>query len=95
MAKRENSPQEEPVELVILEDQGAETEFELIDMIEFEGRDYVAMIPYDPDAELDQVIIMEVRDIPGEEETREFLGIEDEILLQRVFREFQRRYESG
>mgnify|MGYP002625490205 CR=1 FL=1 len=90
--------QEEFDGVIALENEdGVQEQFELLDMVEFEGRQYVAVIPYDPEdpeAEIDHVVIMEVQGFDGDTGEELFAGVEDEVLLQRVFRVFQERFRE-
>lgn len=82
--------------IIILEDEnGVEIEFEAIDVYEFEGHTFFALLEVLPDEmESDEVLIMMVNgDI--ESEDAELVMVEDEELLQRAFDEFVRRDEEA
>lgn len=82
--------------IIILEDEnGAEIEFEAIDVYEFEGQTFFALLEVVPEEEeMDEVLIMRVEgDI--ESEDAELVMVEDEDLLARAFDEFVRRDTEG
>lgn len=82
--------------IIILEDEnGVEIEFEAIDVYEFEGHTFFALLEVLPEEmESDEVLIMMVEgDI--ESEDAELVMVEDEALLQRAFDEFVRRDEEA
>lgn len=81
--------------IIILEDEnGVEIEFEAIDVYEFEGHTFFALLEVLPEEmEQDEVLIMMVEgDI--ESEDAELVMVEDEDLLKRAFDEFVRRDEE-
>ena len=82
--------------IIILEDQdGVEVEFEVIDVYEFEGHTFFALIECLPEEEEnDDVLIMMVEgDL--ESEDAELVMVEDEALLDRAFNEFLKRDEEA
>ncbi len=82
--------------IIILEDQdGVEVEFEVIDVYEFEGHTFFALVECLPEEEEnDDVLIMMVEgDL--ESDDAELVMVEDEALLQRAFDEFVKRDEEA
>ncbi len=82
--------------IIILEDEnGVEIEFEAIDVYEFEGKTFFALVEVLPEEEeSDEVLIMMVEgDINSED--AELVMVEDEDLLKRAFDEFVRRDEEA
>ena len=84
--------------IILLEDEnGVEIEFEVIDVYEFEGETFFAMVECLPEEEQTddlEVLIMRVEgDINGDD--AELVNIEDEDLLKRAFDEFVRRDEEA
>lgn len=81
--KNELMNEEDQGMLITLEDEnGQEVEFEFLDVIEFEGTEYIVLIENDEDA--DEVVILQINQI--DEETEEYVSIDDEdtkILLTR------------
>ena len=64
--------------LITLEDEeGNEVEFEFLDIVEYDGEEYIVLIENDEDA--DEVVILKIN--PVDEETEEYVSIEDEDLL--------------
>ncbi len=77
--------------LITLEDEeGNEVEFEFLDLVEYEGEEYIVLIENDEDA--DEVVILKVN--PVDEETEEYVSIEDEELLDKLFDIFKKKYEG-
>ncbi len=77
--------------ITLTDDNGEDVSFEVLDLIEYKEREFVVLLPFE-DTE-DEVVILEV--IAGEdEETDEFVSVEDEALLEEVFAEFLKRAED-
>ncbi|MCI5604490.1 MAG: DUF1292 domain-containing protein [Clostridia bacterium] len=82
--------------IIILEDEhGCEIEFETIDVFEFNGITYFALLEVMPEGqETDEVLIMQVEgDIDSEE--AELVMVDDEEQLKAAFEEFLRRDEEA
>lgn len=77
--------------LITLEDEeGNEVEFEFLDVVEYEGEEYIVLIENDEEA--DEVVILKIN--PVDEETEEYTSIEDEELLEKLFEIFKEKYEG-
>lgn len=78
---------DEEIETIELEDEdGVKTQFELLDVIEYRGKDYIAVLPPDDDS---TVIIMEIEETRGDEQR--FLPVEDDALVQKIYEMFKDR----
>ncbi len=81
--------------IIMLEDEhGCMIEFEAIDVFEFNGVTYFALLEVLPEEEEnDEVLIMQVEgDVESEE--AELVMVEDEAQLEAAFNEFLRRDEE-
>ena len=81
--------------IIMLEDEhGCMIEVETIDVFEFEGVTYFALLEVLPEGqENDEVLIMQVEgDVESEE--AELVMVEDEARLEAAFNEFLRRDEE-
>lgn len=76
--------------LTLTDEDGVETEFEYLDSVEYEGVEYLILTPTGEDA--GQVVILQVE--PVDEETENYLALEDEALLGRVYAIFRERYKD-
>ncbi len=77
--------------LITLEDEeGNEVEFEFLDIVEYEGEEYIVLIENDEDA--DEVVSLKIN--PIDEETEEYVSIDDDALLDTVFEKFKKKYEG-
>ena len=76
--------------LSLTDENGEEVEFEYLDCIEFQGKEYLVLIPCENDAS--EIVILEVE--PVDEETENYLAVENEETLEAVFAIFKERYQD-
>lgn len=86
----EQELQQEDNLLTLTDENGEETEFEYLDSVEYEGQEYLILTP--TDEESGQVVILQVE--PVDEETENYLAVEDEALLNAVYAIFRERYKD-
>lgn len=87
-----NVPEEEEASIIVLEDDlGNEVEFEYLDVIEYEGVEYLYLIPANEE-DGDEVVILKITSVDDETET--FEGIEDEELLEILFNIFKDKWKE-
>ncbi len=91
MEKNTEMDEENENFITLTDDNGEDVSFEVLDVIEYNEREFAVLLPFE-DTE-DEVVILEV--IPGEdEETDEFISVEDDELLNEVFEEFLKRCDE-
>ncbi len=76
--------------ITLVDDEGNEVEFEFLDVVEYEGEEYIVLIENDEDA--DEVVILKIN--PIDDNTEEYVSIDDEDLLQKLFDVFKKKYEG-
>ena len=82
-------PEEEEVSILTLTDEnGADVDFEYLDCIEYEGKEYLVLMPAEEDA--NEIVILEVE--PVDEETENYLAVSDEAVLEAVYAIFKERF---
>lgn len=86
--------EEYEVEIITLEDDlGNEQEFEFLDVVEYNGDEYIILLPVEEeDKEQNEVMILRIESL--DDETENYVGIDDEEILQKVFDIFKKRYED-
>ncbi|MBE6824993.1 MAG: DUF1292 domain-containing protein [Ruminococcaceae bacterium] len=83
--------QEYEPQLITLEDnEGNEVEFELLDVVDYENEEYIVLIENDEDAQ--DVVILKIESV--DDETENYVGIDDEELLSNVFEAFKEKYKD-
>ena len=91
MLNNEDMIQEYEPELVTLvDDEGNEVEFELLDVVDYEGEEYVVLIENNEEAQ--DVVILKIESV--DDETENYIGIDDEELLSNVFETFKEKYND-
>ncbi len=80
--------QEEESILTLTDENGVETEFEYLDCIEYEGKEYLVLLPM----ESDEIVILEVE--PVDEENENYIAVESEDILDAVYEIFKARYQD-
>ena len=84
---------EELDNIVVLNDEnGDEIEFEFLDLIEYEGEEYVVLLPNDED-EADEVVILKLEDTDSEDE-ESYVGVDDQEILNAVFAIFKDKFKD-
>ena len=83
--------QEEETNLLTLTDEnGADTTFEYLDVIEYEGKEYLILLPADDES--GEIVILEIE--PVDEENENYLSVNDEVLLNAVYDLFKEKYKD-
>lgn len=91
MLNNEDMLQEFAPEIVTLvDDEGNEVEFELLDVVDYEGEEYVILIENNEEAQ--DVVILKIESV--DDETENYVGIDDEELLSNVFETFKEKYKD-
>lgn len=84
-------PEEEESAILLLTDEnGEDVEFEYLDCIEYQGKEYLVLMPADELAT--EIVILEVE--PVDEETENYLSVQDEALLNAVYAIFKEKYKD-
>lgn len=86
---------EELDNIIVLNDEnGEEIEFEFLDLIEYEGEEYVVLLPNDEDdEEAGEVVILKLEDTDSEDE-ESYVSVEDEEVLKNVFEIFKNKFKD-
>ena len=84
-------PEEEEVSVLTLTDEnGADVNFEYLDCIDYEGKEYLVLLPMEEDAA--ELVILEVE--PVDEENENYLAVEDEATLNAVYGIFKEKFQD-
>ena len=90
MENNEIMMEEEANILTLTDENGVDTEFEFMDCIEYEGKEYLALLPTEEDS--NEVVILEVE--PVDEENENYLAVEDEAVLEAVYAIFKDHFKD-
>ncbi len=84
-------PEEEEVSILTLtDDKGNDVDFEYLDCIEYNGKEYLVLMPMEEDAV--EIVILEIE--PVDEENENYLAVEDEKTLNAVYGIFKEKYKD-
>ena len=81
--------------LVLNDENGDEVEFEFLDLIEYEGEEYVVLLPVEEEEteEPGEVVILKLEDTESDEE-ESYVSVDDEEVLNKVFEIFKQKFED-
>ena len=80
--------QEEESILTLTDENGEELRFEYLDCIELDGKEYLVLMP----EESNEIVILEIQ--PVDEENENYVAVEDEETLDKVYEIFKERYKD-
>lgn len=94
MDENKNIPmEEEDVTILTLhDDEGNEEQFELLDLVEYQDKQYIVLFPVEDDDM--EIVILQVEEIEGNEEEEAYIAVEDEAILDSVYGIFKERFKD-
>lgn len=90
MENEELLQEEESNILTLTDENGVDAEFEYLDTIEYDGKEYLLLLPLED--EESGIVILEIE--PVDEENENYLAVEDEMVLDAVYSIFKDRYKD-
>ena len=87
--ENENMEQEESI-LTLTDENGQDMDFEYLDCLPNEGKEYLVLMPADEPST--EIVILEVE--PVDEENENYLAVEDEAILDAVYGLFKEKYKD-
>ncbi len=90
MEDKELLQEEESNIITFVDEDGTESSFEYMDCIEYEGKEYLALLPVDEES--NEVVILEIE--PVDEENENYLTVEDDAILEAVYDIFKDRFKD-
>ena len=91
MDDNENIPMEdeEVTILTLHDDEGNEEQFELLDLVDYQDKQYIVLFPVEDDDM--EIVILQVEEIEGNDEEEAYVAVEDEAILDSVYGIFKER----
>ena len=84
-------PEEEEIEILTLTDEnGQDVEFEYLDCLDYEDKEYLILLPVDEEEA--QIVILEIE--PVDEEHENYLAVTNEDTLTAVYGIFKEKYKD-
>ncbi len=90
MENEELLQEEESSILTLTDENGQDVDFDYLDCIEYQGKEYLILMPVE--GEEAEVVILEVE--PVDEENENYLAIEDEAVLDAVYAIFKEKFKD-
>ena len=90
MANEEVLQEEESNILMLTDENGEDVEFEYLDCVEYNGIEYLILMPADENSS--EIVILQVE--PVDEENENYLSVEDTAVLDAVYGIFKERYKD-
>ena len=85
-----NLPEEETSILTLTDENGQDLDFEYLDCIAYQDKEYLVLMPADEPST--EIVILEVE--PVDEENENYLAVEDEAILDAVYGLFKEKYKD-
>ena len=86
----ENEEMEESGILTLTDENGQDVDFEYLDCLTYEDKEYLILMPADDPAT--EIVILEV--VPVDEENENYLAVEDEAVLDAVYDIFKEKFKD-
>ncbi len=83
-------PEEESNILTLTDENGNDIDFEYLDCLEYQGKEYLVLMPAEEAAT--EILILEIE--PVDEETENYLTVSDEQTLNAVYAIFKEKYKD-
>ena len=77
--------------LTLTDEEGNEVDFEVLDVVPYEGCEYAVLLPVDDDSDSPEAVILELLPSADDAEEDVLQGVEDEAILDAVFSLFMER----
>lgn len=79
--------------ITLYDEEGNAAEFEFLDLIEYQGGDFVVLLPAEESEEAAEVVILQV--VAGDDpESENYVSVEDENVLNAVFEIFKQKFSE-
>ena len=88
--EKDMTPEEETSILTLTDENGEDIDFEYLDCLPYQGKEYLVLMPAD-EAET-QIVILEVE--PVDDENENYLAVDDEAVLDAVYGMFKEKYKD-
>ena len=92
----ENEGEELDNILTLNDEEGNEVEFEFLDLIEYDGEEYVILLPVEDEEDAEEpgeVVILKLEDTENEDE-ESYVSVDDEDILNAVFEKFKEKFKD-
>lgn len=86
------NPDDEIGTIILNDENGEEVEFEFMDLILYEGEEYVVLLPVEDCEDAGEVVILKLEKSDKDEES--YVSVDDETILMTVFNIFKDKFKD-
>ena len=79
--------------IILNDEEGNESEFEFLDLIEYDGEEYVVLLPVEEAEDAGEVVILRLEDTESEDE-ESYVSVDDDEILNKVFEIFKEKFKD-
>lgn len=79
--------------IILNDESGGEVVFEFLDLIEYQGEEFVVLLPCDETDEADEVVILKIEGTENED-LESYTSVDDESVLNAVFEIFKEKFKD-
>ena len=90
MEEKEILGEEESSFITLTDENGVESEFEFMECIEYQDKEYIVLLPADEESA--EVVILEV--VPVDEENEDYISVENVEILEAVYAIFKDHFKD-
>ena len=83
---------EEVTILTLHDDEGNEEQFELLDLVDYQDKQYIVLFPVEDDDM--EIVILQVEEIEGNDEEEAYVAVVDVAFLDSVYGIFKERFKD-
>ena len=82
--------------ITLTDEEGKESNFELLDLVELDDEEYVVLLPVAEEGEEEEgeVVILKLEDTDEDSDEESYVGVDDEEILNKVFQIFKEKYKD-
>ena len=81
--------------LTLTDEDGNDIDFEFVDVLEYNGNEYVVLLPTEEEEGGSEAVILRVEPIEGTEDEEAYVAIEDDEELAAVFALFKEKFADS
>lgn len=79
--------------IILNDEEGNDAEFEFLDLIEYEGEEYVVLLPVEETDEAGEVVILKLEENENDD-MESYVSVDDDLILQTVFEIFKEKFKD-
>lgn len=79
--------------IILNDENGEEVSFEFLDLIVYDGEEYIILLPEDESEDAGEVVILKVEETDSEDDAT-YTSVDDEETLQTVFNIFKEKFKD-